>query len=54
MNTVIEFSASLPRAVDIKVAGHDEMVAYISAPRETRMKAKPLNREVVKTTVLSV
>lgn len=46
MTTVIDFSAAFPRAADIKAAGHIGVVAYISPPRESWMRAKPITREV--------
>ena len=44
--TVIDFSASFPRAADIRAAGHEGVVCYVSPARETWMKAKPLTKAV--------
>lgn len=44
MTTTIDFSASFPSGADIKAAGHDGVVAYISPARETWMRAKPLTK----------
>ena len=44
--TVIDFSASFPRAADIKAAGHEGVVAYVSPAREKWMGAKPLTKAV--------
>ncbi|WP_222705260.1 glycoside hydrolase domain-containing protein [Corynebacterium provencense] len=46
MATVIDFSAAFPKAADIKAAGHEGVVAYVSPPRELWMKAKPLTKAV--------
>lgn len=47
MATVIDFSAAFPSASAIKAAGHDGVVCYISPPRESWMKAKPLTKAKV-------
>ncbi|WP_130841705.1 glycoside hydrolase domain-containing protein [Corynebacterium neomassiliense] len=46
MSTVIDFSASFPRAADIRAAGHEGVVCYVSPPREPWMRAKPLTKAV--------
>lgn len=47
MATAIDFSAAFPAGAAIKAAGHTGVVAYISPPRETWMRAKPLTQQVV-------
>lgn len=47
MTTVIDFSAAVPKAADIKAAGHTGAVCYASPARETWMKAKPITKAVV-------
>lgn len=47
MNTVIDFSASFPDAAAIRSAGHTGVICYISPPRASWMKAKPLTRNIV-------
>lgn len=44
MSTVLDFSAAVPRAIDIKNAGHSGAVMYISPARESWMGAKPVQR----------
>lgn len=47
MATVIDYSAGVPRASSVKGAGHVGAVRYISPPRESWMKGKPLRRDEV-------
>lgn len=47
MATVLDFSASFPTGASIKNAGHAGVVAYISPPRESWMRGKPITRAVV-------
>ncbi|MGP9760250.1 glycoside hydrolase domain-containing protein [Corynebacterium sp. AOP12-C2-36] len=47
MATVIDFSAGFPSGKAIKAAGHIGVVSYISPPRESWMKAKPLTKAKV-------
>lgn len=44
MNTVIDFSAGVPPAVEVKAAGHIGVMRYISPPRLSWMTAKPATR----------
>lgn len=47
MTTVLDFSAAFPAAASIASAGHTGVVAYISQPRETWMKGKPIDKTTV-------
>lgn len=47
MSTVLDYSAGVPRAADVKAAGHVGVIRYISPPREAWMKGKPLGRAEV-------
>lgn len=47
MDTVIDFSASVPSAASIQAAGHAGAVMYISPPRESWMGAKPALRPTI-------
>ncbi|MFZ2562476.1 glycoside hydrolase domain-containing protein [Corynebacterium variabile] len=46
MTTVLDFSASFPKAADIHAARHAGAVCYVSPARETWMKAKPITKAV--------
>lgn len=47
MATILDYSAGVPRAADVKAAGHVGVIRYISPPREAWMKGKPLGRAEV-------
>lgn len=47
MKTVIDYSAGVPRASSVKARGHIGAVRYISPPRQTWMKGKPLKKSEV-------
>lgn len=47
MATVLDFSAAIPSARDIKAAGHSGAVMYISPAREAWMKAKPVQKGTI-------
>lgn len=47
MDTVIDFSASVPSAASLQAAGHAGAVMYISPPRESWMGAKPALRPTI-------
>ena len=45
--TVIDFSSAYPAASDVKAAGHDGVMLYVSRPRQGWMKGKLLTRSIV-------
>ena len=42
MSTIIDYSAGVPSAADVKNAGHVGAVRYVSQPREAWMRGKPI------------
>lgn len=44
MSTIIDYSAGVPSAADVKNAGHMGAVRYVSQPREAWMRGKPIGK----------
>lgn len=44
MSTIIDYSAGVPSAADVKNAGHVGAVRYVSQPREAWMRGKPIGK----------